>query len=143
MPGKEEKGMTWSGWRCWAAVALLLGGFLGCVAPSSPPGPSLTAAAARHTLDSWNPSYCKVVEFYGIFEHHPNEREAFALIANPSEKGQNPQNYAARFQLLTLSEGQSRWFLTRLLTLGEPAMRRRLGWDNLLIPVKDPPAAAK
>jgi hypothetical protein len=49
--------------------------------------------------------------------------------------------FTARFQLLTGPEGQSRWFLTSLMTPGEGLSRRR-GWDNLLVPVKAPPAPA-
>jgi hypothetical protein len=49
--------------------------------------------------------------------------------------------YTARFQLLTLPEGQSRWFLTSLVTHSS-GLSKRLGWDNLIIPVKDPPPAA-
>jgi hypothetical protein len=104
----------------------------------------LTAAAARHTLDSWNPSYCKVVDFYGFFLSGDNAstQAAYVLIGNPSDKAQKPLVYAAQFQLLTLPEGQSRWFLTSLITHGS-GLSRRLGWDNLIVPVKAPPPAAK
>ncbi len=67
------------------------------------------------------------------------------LIANPGDKTQKPVVYTARFQLLTFPEGQPRWFLTSLVTHSS-GLTRRLGWDNLIIPVKAPPppaAAAK
>jgi hypothetical protein len=143
MRGKEEKGMTLSGWCRLAAIVLLLGGFLGCGMQSSPPGPPLTAAAARHTLDTWNPSFCKVAEFYGFYQagDNPAEQVAYVLIANPGDKAPNPVVFTARFQRLTLPEGQSRWFLTSLVTHSRGLTRRR-GWDNLLIPVKTPPSPA-
>jgi hypothetical protein len=135
--------MTLSGWCRVAAIVLLLGGFLGCVVPSSSPGPPLTAAAAKHTLDTWNPTFCKVADFYGFYKagDNPAEQVAYVLIANPSDKAPNPVVFAARFQLLTGPEGQGRWFLTSLMTPSEGLSRRR-GWDNLLVPVKAPPAPA-
>ena len=135
--------MMWSGWRRLAAIVLLLSGFLGCAMPSSPPPPPLTAAAARHTLDSRNPGFCKVVDFYGFHQSGENAatQVAYVLIANPGDKAQKPLVYAARFQLLTLPEGQPRWFLTSLITHSS-GLSRRLGWDNLIIPVKDAPPAA-
>ena len=135
--------MMWSGWRRLAAIVLLLSCFLGCAVPSSSQTPPLTAAAARHTLDSWNPSFCKVAEFYGFYKsgENPASQVAYVLIANPSDKAQKPVVYAARFQLLTLPEGQPRWFLTSLMTHSS-GLSRRQGWDNLIIPVKAPPPAA-
>jgi hypothetical protein len=140
---KEEKDMTLSGWRPWAALVLLLSGFLGCTVPSSSQAPPLTAAAVKHTLDTWNPTFCKVAEFYGFYKagDNPAKQVAFVLIANPRDKTQKPMVFAARFQLLTLPEGQSRWFLTSLVTHSS-GLTRREGWDNLIIPVKSPPAAA-
>lgn len=139
--------MMWAGWRRWTAIVLLLVGFLGCTVPSSSPSPSLTAAAARHTLDSWNSGFCKVVEFYGFYKagDNPAEQVAYVLIANPSDKAQKPMFYVARFRLLTPPEGEPLWFLTSLMTHSS-GLSRRLGWDNLIIPVKGPPppaAAAK
>jgi hypothetical protein len=136
--------MRLSGWCRVAAIVLLLGGFLGCVVPSSSPGPPLTVAAAKHTLDTWNPTFCKVAEFYGFYQAGNNaaEQVAYVLLANPSDKAANPVVFAARFQLLTGPEGQSRWFLSSLMTQGEGLTRRR-GWDNLLVQVKAPPAPAK
>jgi hypothetical protein len=144
MWGKEEKGMTLSGWCRVAAIVLLLSGFLGCMVPSSSPGPPLTAAAAKHTLDTWNPRFCKVTEFYGFYQtgDNPAEQVAYVLIANPSDKAPNPMVFTARFQRLTGPQGQSRWFLTSLVTPGRGLSRRR-GWDNLLVPVKAPEAPEK
>ncbi len=135
--------MMWSGWRRVAAIVLLLGGFLGCTLPSSSPTSPLTAAAARHILDSWNSGFCKVVDFYGFYlsRENPATQVAYVLIANPSDKAQKPLVYTARFQLITLPEGQPRWFLTSLITHSS-GLSRRLGWDNLIIPVKDPPPVA-
>jgi hypothetical protein len=138
--------MTWSGRRRLAAIVLLLGCFLGCALPSSSQSPPLTVAAVKHTLDNWNPSFCKVSEFYGFYKagDNPASQVAYVLIGNPSDKTQKPVVFAARFQLLTLPEGQSRWFLTSLITHNS-GLSRRQGWDNLIIPVKEapPPAAAK
>jgi hypothetical protein len=134
--------MQWSGWRRRAAIVLLLGGILGCALPSSSQTPPLTAAAAKHTLDTWNPGYCKVMDFYGFYLPGPNSasQEAYVLIGNPGDKAQKPVVYTARFQLLTLPEGQTRWFLTSLVTHSS-GLNKRLGWDNLIIPVKAPPPA--
>ena len=138
--------MQWSIWRRRAAIVLLLGGILGCALPSSSQTPPLTTAAAKHTLDSWNPGFCKVMDFYGFYLSGQNSasQEAYVLIGNPGDKAQKPVVYTARFQLLTLPEGQSRWFLTSLVTHSS-GLTRRLGWDNLIIPVlaPPPPAAAK
>ncbi len=139
--------MTWSGWRRLAAIVVLLMGFLGCALPSSSQSPPLTAAAAKHTLNTWNPNYCQVAEFYGFYQSGENaaSQVAFVSIANPSDKSQNPVIFEARFRLLTTSEGQARWFLTSLIT-HSAGLSRRQGWDNLIIPVKNPPpppAAAK
>jgi hypothetical protein len=135
--------MQWSIWRRRAAIVLLLGGILGCALPSSSQTPPLTTAAAKHTLDSWNPGFCKVTEFYGFYQSGQNSasQEAYVLIGNPGDKAQKPVVYTARFQLLTLPEGQSRWFLTSLVTHSS-GLSKRLGWDNLIIPVKAPPPAA-
>jgi len=134
--------MMWSGWRRLAAIVLLLSGFLGCM-PASSQTPPLTAAAARHTLDSWNSGYCKVVDFYGFYQSGGNaaNQEAYVLIANPADKAQKPLIYTARFQLLTSPEGQPRWFLTSLIT-HSAGLSKRQGWDNLIIAVKAPPPAA-
>jgi hypothetical protein len=129
--------MRSSGWHFKAAAGLLLAFFLGCMAPSAAT-PPLSAKAAQATLDSWNPNYCKVAEFYGFHksEHSGSAQVAYVLLSNPSDKAQKPTVYAARFQLLTLPDGQQRWFLTSLLTHGS-GLTRRQGWDNLIIPVKE------
>lgn len=135
--------MTWSDWRRLAAIVVLLSCFLGCAVPSSSQSPPLTAAAARHTLDSWNPNFCKVAEFYGLYKSEENgaNQVAYVLILNPGDKAQKPVVFAGRFQLLTIPDGQSRWFLVSLVTHSS-GLTRRQGWDNLMIPVKNPPAAA-
>jgi hypothetical protein len=131
--------MCGTGWRRLAAIVLLLGLYVGCTMPSSPINSELTPTAARNTLDSWNPSFCKVVEFYGSYKSGENgaSEVAYVLIANPGDKNQKPSVYAARFQLLTLPEGKRQWFLVSLVTHGS-GLSRRQGWDNLVIPVKEP-----
>ena len=125
--------------RRWVALWLVLGFFLGCAVPSvaSPP---LTAEAARSVLDSWNPNYCKVVEFHGIYApgERANARMAYVLIGNPSDKNQKPKRHEARFQLLTLPEGGERWFLVSLVTHSS-GLTRRQGWDNLMVQVNAAP----
>jgi hypothetical protein len=122
--------------RRQAAFILVLGLFLGCAVPSSV-SPTLTPAAARNLLDTWNPNYCKVVEFYGFFTPEGNnEKLAYVLLANPSDKNQKPVVYAAHFQLLTLPDGTQRWFLVSLVT-HNAGLSRRLGWDNLMHQVKE------
>ena len=135
--------MTWSGWRRLAAIVLLLSCYPGCAAPPSSQSPPLTVAAAKHTLDSWNPGFCKVAEFYGFYISGENtaSQVAYVLIGNPADKAQKPVVFAARFQLLTPPEGQSRWFLTSLVNHNS-GLSRRQGWDYLIIQVKEPPPAA-
>jgi hypothetical protein len=135
--------MQWSIWRRRAAIVFLLSGILGCALPASSQAPPLTAAAAKHTLDTWNPDFCKVVDFYGFYlsGQNPASQEAYVLIANPGDKAQQPLVYKARFRLLTLPEGKARWFLTSLVTHNS-GLSKKLGWDNLIIPVKSPPPAA-
>lgn len=134
--------MRLSGWHYKAAMVLLLGfwlGFwLGCTIPSAA-NPPLTATAARQTLDSWNANYCKVLEFYGFHkaaEAAATTQVAYVLLVNPSDKAQKPMVFAARFQLLTLADGQQQWFLTSLVSHGA-GLSRRQGWDNLIVPVKE------
>jgi hypothetical protein len=135
--------MMWSDWRRVAAIVLLLCGIVGCEMPSSSQTPPLTAAAARYTLESWNPGFCKVADFIGFYVSgaNPAIQEAYVLIGNPGDQVQKPVVYVARFQFLTLPDGQRRWFLTSLMTHSS-GLTRRLGWDNLIIPVKAPPPAA-
>jgi hypothetical protein len=121
-----------------AALALLLVFFLGCTMPSTSQSAPLTAAAAQKTLDSWNPTYCKVKEFYGFYQPggHAGEKVAYVLLTIPGKKAPKPLVYAARFQLLTRPSGQQQWFLTSLVTHSS-GLSRRQGWDNLMIPVKE------
>jgi hypothetical protein len=139
---EEEKGMTLSGWRRVAAIALVLCCYLGCTVPSSSQTFPLTATAAQNTVDSWNPSFCKVVDFYGFYKSGENaaDQVAYMLIANPSDKAQKPIGYEARFRLLTLPGGQQQWFLVSLVTHSS-GLSRRQGWDNLVIPAKEPAPA--
>jgi hypothetical protein len=99
----------------------------------------LNAAAAQATLDSWNPSYCKVGEIYGLYkaENGGATQVAYASIVNPSDKAQKVVIYTANFQLLTRPDGRQQWFLTALVTHGSGIMTKRQGWDNLLVPVKE------
>jgi hypothetical protein len=132
---KEEiRAMQISSRHCFGTLVLLLMVLLGCTAlgPGTPP---LTAAQARQTLDSWNPNYCKVIEFYGF--HRPVEGTlvAYVLLTNPSDKAHKPMMYVAKFQLLTLADGAQKWYLTSLINHAS-GLTRRQGWDNLLIPVE-------
>jgi hypothetical protein len=100
------------------------------------PAPPLTTAAARSTLDHWNPQYCQVKEFYGWYQPDAAaSRLAYVLIANPKDPGAKPVLSVARFQLLTRPDGSQEWFLTSLVSHSE-GLTLRQGWDNLLIPVK-------
>lgn len=120
-------------------LGLLLSLFLGCNLPSSP-APALTAAAARHTLEHWNPQYFKVVEFYGLHQPAaPNTRLAYVLAANPKDAHAKPTPYVAQFQLLTRPDGNQEWFLTSLLN-HSGGLARRQGWDTLLLPLKTEPS---
>jgi len=118
-------------------LLLVLGFFLGCAVPSSASAP-LTAATAQNVLNGWNPSYCKVAEFYGFYTpgERANARVAYVLIGNPSDQNQKPAVYEARFQLLTAPDGGDKWFLVSLVSHGQ-GLSRRQGWDNLMIPVKE------
>jgi hypothetical protein len=104
--------------------------------------PPLTAAAAQETLDGWNPSYCKLKEFYGFYQPAPgNTRVAYVLLTNPGDPAAKPMVYEARFQLLTRTDGQPQWFLTSLLNHAG-GLTRRQGWDYLLLPVRAKAEAA-
>jgi len=130
--------MRLSGWHHKAALLLLLG-FFGCTLPSAANTPPLTAAAAKSTIDSFNPTYCKVVVFYGFHkttEGAATTQTAYVLLVNPSEKAPKQVVFAARFQLFTLPDGRQQWFLTSLVSHGA-GLSRRQGWDNLIIPLKD------
>ena len=85
--------MQWSGWRQWAAIGLLLSSFLGCAPPSASQTPPLTTAAATHTLDSWNPGFCKVADFYGFYLSGQNSAKPGGLScssATPAIRRKNP-----------------------------------------------------
>lgn len=125
------------------APRLLLGLFvsllLGCNLPFFPT-PPLTTAAARHTLDTWNPNYCQVKEFYGWFQPAADDsRLAYVLISNPKDPESKPVVFVARFQLLTRPDGNQQWFLISLVSHSEGLTLRR-GWDNLIFPVKSGPS---
>lgn len=111
----------------------------GC--PPSPKATALTAEAVRYTLDSWNPTYCKVVEFYGFYysEARPPHQAcvAFVLLANPADADKKLVIYEARFKQLVKANGQTQWYLTGLIS-HSAGLSRRQGWDNLLIPVRTP-----
>jgi hypothetical protein len=127
-PGKTQK------FLCCLLFSLLLG----CNLPFLP-APQLTIAAARQTLDRWNPQYCKVVEFYGFYQSEAvNTRQAYVLIANPKDPAAKPVIFEAHFQLLTRPDGSQEWFLTSLMS-HSGGLTRRQGWDNLLIPVRSKP----
>lgn len=123
------------GWLGLTMLFLLLGG-----CPSSPVSQTdLSVEAARHALDTCNPSYVKVMEFYGLY--YPDQRPprntciAYVLITNPTEKDQKLVVYEANFKRLLKADGQGQWYLAGLLTHGS-GLTKRLGWDNLMIPVK-------
>jgi hypothetical protein len=117
---------------------LLLSLICGCNLPFVPT-PPLPAAAARQTLEQWNPQYCKVIEFYGFYQPaDADTRLAYVLIGNPKDPVAKPVIFTAQFQLLTRPEGNQEWFLTSL-TSHAGGLSRRQGWDNLFIPVKMKP----
>lgn len=137
--------MKLSAWRGLTVLLILVMFFFGCTVPPSAAEPPLTVAAAQATLDGWNPSYCKVTEFYGI--HKPEAagttRVAYVNLVNPNDKTPKLVVYAGAFQLLTLADGKQQWFLTSLLTHGQGLFAKRQGWDNLMIPVKEAGAGNK
>jgi hypothetical protein len=117
---------------------LCLSVLMGCNLPFLP-APPLTIAAARQTLDRWNPQYCKVVEFYGFYQPGaPDTKEGYVLLANPKEHNAKAVIFVAQFKLLTRPDGSQEWFLTSLVS-HSGGLTRRQGWDNLLIPVKEKP----
>jgi hypothetical protein len=118
----------------------------GCTASPFAAPPPLSAAAAQHLLDTWNPGYCKVAEFFGFYQPaSSNTRVAYVSIVNPSDKTQKASlYYAATFQLLSRPDGRQQWFLTELVTHSSGILTKRQGWDTLLVPVQEtPPAAAE
>jgi len=130
--------MKLSDWRGLALVLMLLSGFLGCGLPPAAAETPLTVAAAQATLDGWNPSYCKVAEFYGLYKPDAAgaAQVAYVSLVNPTDKVQKITIYEATFQLLTRPDGKQQWFLTSLVTHGGGFLTRRQGWDNVMVPVK-------
>jgi hypothetical protein len=129
--------ISW-GRRRQTLLLLVLVFFLGCTVPSSA-SPPLTAETAQKVLNSWNPSYCKVLKFYGFYTPAPgngNTRIAYVLLATPSGKNQRQTVYAARFQLLSQPQGLERWFLVSLVSHSS-GLHPRQGWDNLMVPVEE------
>jgi hypothetical protein len=135
--------MKFLGWRLKFGLCLALLALMGC--PPSPPAlPPLNAAAAQHFLDTWNQTYCNVVEFYGFYqpgEEGGHTRVAYVSLVNPHEPRQKKTVYTARFQVLTRPDGRQQWFLTSL-TSHASGLSLLKGWDNLMIAVEDSPAAA-
>ena len=133
-----------SGRRGLYGLFLTMAFLCGCTASPSAAPPPLSAAAAQHTLDAWNPGYCKVAEFYGLYQPESSAtRVAYVSIVNPSDKAQKAAvYYAATFQLLSRADGGHQWFLTELLTHSSGILNKRQGWDNLMVPVQEAPPAA-
>lgn len=134
--------MKFSGWCGLRGLLIALAFFLGCTMPPSGAQPPLSVAAAQATLDSWNPSYCKVEKFYGFYKPEASGAAlvAYVSVINPGDKAQKPAVYAANFQLLTLADGRQQWVLTALV-LHSSGLTRRQGWDNLMVPVQEAAAA--
>ncbi len=134
-----------SGRLSLCGLFLTLAFWCGCMASPGAGPPPLSAAAAQYTIDAWNPSYCKVAEFYGLYQpESAASRVAYVSIANPSDKAQKPLVYAATFQELSRADGRQQWFLTGLVTHSSGILTKRQGWDDLMVPVQEaPPAAAQ
>jgi hypothetical protein len=127
-----------SGWRGLCGLLIIMAFWCGCSASPFAAAPPLSVAAAQNTLDSWNPGYCKVAEFYGFYQpESPNTRIAYASLVNPGDKSQKAAVFAATFQLLTRPDGRQQWFLTEVITVGSGILTKRQGWDNLLVPVQE------
>lgn len=106
----------------------------GCTIPP-PERLPLKVEEARHTIDRWNPQFCKVTEFYGFHEDGTDTLVAYVQIASPSHPDLKPTLYEARFQLITRPDGRQHWFLTSLMNHAA-GLTRRQGWDNLFVPVE-------
>ncbi len=138
--------MKLSGGRGLLALLLMLWvGLLGCGLPPAAAEPPLTVATAQATLDSWNPSYCKVAEFYGFYKPEGGgaTQVAYVSLVSPSDKAQKLTIYAVTFKLLSRPDGKQQWFMTSLLTHGQGLFVKRQGWDNLMIPLKEAGAGKK
>ncbi len=135
--------MWTTGWPRLAGVALIVFLAAGCQ-PSKSDIRELTVAEAQHTLNTWNPSYAKVMEFYGFYYPDGNPQGpgcvAYVLLSNPADKEPRLLVYEAHFRRLVRPEGTSQWYLTGLIS-HSAGLTRRQGWDTLLIPVKAPDAA--
>lgn len=136
--------MKISSGRRLAGLLVLAAFFSGC--PLQPMGtePPLSPAAVQDTLNRWNPSYCKVSEFYGLYQPEAggSSRVAYVSLANPKDPAQKPVVYAAKLELLSRPDGRRQWFLTSLVTHGSGFLTRRQGWDNLVIPLPEAAPAA-
>src|SRR5208337_2203884 len=132
-----------SGQRGLCGLFLMMAFWCGCTASPFAAPPPLSVAAAQHTLDAWNPNYCKVAEFYGFYQpESSNTRVAYVSIVNPSDKAQKAAvYYAATFQLLSRTDGRQQWFLTGVVTHSSGILSKRQGWDNLMVPVQEAPPA--
>ncbi len=133
-----------TGRRGLCGLFLTMALLCGCTASPFAAPPPLSVAAAQRTLDTWNPGYCKVAEFFGFYQpESSNTRVAYVSVVNPSDKTQKGGvYYAATFQLLSRADGGHQWFLTELLTHSAGILTKRQGWDNLMIPVQEAPPAA-
>ncbi len=136
--------MKLSGGSGLGGLLLMLALLGGCSGPPFTTAPRLSAAAAQHTLNVWNPSYCKVAEFYGLYQPGTSgaTQVAYVSLVNPSEKSAKAEVYAATFQLLSRPDGRQRWFLTNVITHSSGILTRRQGWDNLMVEVKEAAPAA-
>lgn len=114
--------------------AVLLGISVGCAIPPAEQLP-LKVEEARHTLDRWNPQFCKVTEFYGFHEAGAADLVAFVQIVSPSHPDVKPTLYEARFLLITRPDGRQQWVLASLMNHAA-GLTRRQGWDNLFVPVE-------
>ncbi len=127
-----------SGWLGLCGLFLMTAFWWGCTASPFTAPPPLSVAAAQNTLDTWNPGYCKVAEFYGFYQPEAaNTRIAYVAIVNPGAQAQKAEVFAATFQLLSRPDGRQQWFLTGVVTIGSGILTKRQGWDNLLVPVQE------
>jgi hypothetical protein len=140
---EEREAMKILSWRSLAG--LLVGGafFLGCTLQPMGAEAPLNPAQVQETLNRWNPSYCKVAEFYGLYQPEAggSTRLAYVSLVNPNDPAQKPAVYEAKLQLLSRTDGRQQWYLTSLITHGSGFLTRRQGWDNLMIPLQKTPAA--
>ncbi|AEB09553.1 hypothetical protein [Desulfobacca acetoxidans] len=109
----------------------------GCQAPSRE-NQELSSEAVQHTIDHWNPSFAKVIDFYGL--HFPHGKtgdvaEAYVLLTNPADREKKLTVFEAQLKRLYKSDGQPQWHLTALVSHGLVG-GQRLGWDNLMTPIQ-------